>query len=326
MAEKKKKNEDIFNATELTPLAIEYKRLQEKGDHDAAHLILEKIIIGSTPMFTRLAQYEGYHRTVDIDRLVSAAQSKVIRWLYAWSIKKGPLFSFFSKCSKYAFLSEISKETVYRQRYHVTSDNLESIFGQEDHPSMTEAALDTDKMFQDIFVRWGSPQEQNAIRYLLRCIVEDGHDKHAAIKGAAYAWGISFEISKFFYNWCLMELRHRMYKEIRIPFTQQDLFRHAHSYTPLVDLLEIITWDQLVKLIAIMGGTRLKIPTLAQMTKLSTDYRTALEIEDSPMDVDSVGEIAKNHKRSVKTAHQAYREIVESTTIERTGEHELFPH
>ena len=326
MAEKKKaKHEEIFRASELTPMATEYKWAVAKGDVVKADELLEQIIIGSTQMFQRLAQHEGYHRTVDVDRLVSAAQQKVIKWLEKWDIEKGPLFSFFSKCSKYAFLSEIHKETQFRARYHTTSDNLETIYGTEDHPSMADEVANTTKLFEGIFVRWGAPQQQEAIRYLLRCIIEEGHDKNAAIRGAAYAWGISPVMSKFFYTWCLMELRTKMFDKIHLPFTQQDLFRHAHSYSAIVDLLEIITWDQLVKIIAVMGGTRLKIPTLAQMAKLNADYRMSLRIDQSDKDLDSIAEIAKDNRRTVKTAQQAYIETIDNLSPDRSGEHELFP-
>ena len=233
-------------------------------------------------------------------------------------------------CSKYAFLSEIQKENQYRSRYHVTSDNLESIFGAEDHAIMQEKVIQTEKIFQRIFVRWGSEQHQSCIRYLLRCIADsddaDGHNKQKAIKGAAFAWGLSLDLVKFFYNWCLMELRTQMYEHIRIPFTEQDLFRSAHSFDHFADLLDILTWDQVKKMIAIMGGTRLKIPTLAQMTKLAVDYRISRQIETSDMDTDSVAQIAKENRRSIKTAQQAYADTIEIMSPDRSGEYELFPH
>ena len=76
-------------------------------------LVLEQIVEGSTAMFERLAQFEDFHYTVDLPILVSAAQEKVIKWLAKWQPKKGRLFSWFSKCAKNAFRSELVKVNQY---------------------------------------------------------------------------------------------------------------------------------------------------------------------------------------------------------------------
>ncbi|MGA2248605.1 MAG: hypothetical protein ABSH48_26925, partial [Verrucomicrobiota bacterium] len=89
-------NEHIFAASYLEPLAIKWKELNAKGKHAEAMLVLEEIVVGSTQMFQRLAQHEGYHFTVDLDILVSAAQEKVVKWLLRWQRKRGKLFTWFS--------------------------------------------------------------------------------------------------------------------------------------------------------------------------------------------------------------------------------------
>jgi len=324
--EKKPASEHIFPATHLTKLAIRWKELNDKGRHAEAMPVLEEIIIGSTQMFERLAQHEDFHYTVDLKILVAAAQEKVVRWLLSWKPQKGRLFSFFSKCAKNAFRSEIVKAVQYRKRYHVTSDNLESFFGQEDHTAYrNDAASELKKSIESISVRWGDPQEIGAIMYLISCVVEEDEiDKQRAIRSAAYAWAISPELSKFFYSWVLMELRDKMYAKVYIPFTQQDLFRHHYSYTHLVDLLNIITWEQLRKIIAVMGGTRLKIPTIAQMVRMTEDHKIFEEIDAGDKDPVAVEETAKKNKRSPRNAQEIYEEMVHTLHHDRTGEFPLY--
>src|SRR5208337_1352821 len=108
--------EHLFAASYLEPLAIRWKELNAKGKHTEAMLVLEEIVVGSTQMFQRLAQHEGYHFTVDLDILVSAAQEKVVKWLIRWQRKKGKLFTWFSKCAKNAFRSELVKVNQFRKR------------------------------------------------------------------------------------------------------------------------------------------------------------------------------------------------------------------
>jgi hypothetical protein len=317
--------EHIFPASQLTPLAVKWKELVAVGRQKEAMVVLEEIVIGSTAMFERLAMFEDFHYTVDLKILVSAAQERVVKWLLRWEPKKGRLFSWFSKCAKNAFRSELVKVNQFRKRYYVTSDNLEQFYGEDDHSiNKHDLARDVKARIHELSCRWGDPQEIGAIRYLIECIIDDEHKKQGAIWAAAYAYGISLDQAKFFYSWALVALRHQMYDKIHIPFTEQDLFRARESYTHLPGLLEIITWDQMQRLIAVFGGMRLKIPTLAYMAKSKEDYRLFCELDKSDLDPDSVAAIARVNKKTVRTAQEVYNEMVGILDPKRYGEHSIY--
>jgi hypothetical protein len=289
--------------------------------------ILEEVIIESTPMFERLAQHEEYTNTVDLGILVSAAQEKVIKWILKWEPKKGRLFSWFSKCAKHAFLSEIVKATQYRKRYYVTGDNLEKYYGLEDHASdKRDLTREFDRKLKLLYCRWGCPQEIGAIRYLVECLVHDldNHDKQAAISGAAYAWGISVDLAKFFYSWVLVALRDIHYDRCRVPFTEEDILRHGLSYTNFTNLYDYMTHEQIKHLIATHGGQRIKIPTIAQLHKLRDDYRMFESVMASDLDPESVAAIAKKKKKSPRSAQEAFMSMVEATNPHRSGEHQVY--
>lgn len=323
-------NEHIFPASEVTPLALKWKDLNANGDHTTAMLVLDEIIQLSTPMFERFAQHEEYTNTVELSVLVSAAQEKVVKWLLKWNPKyggNGKIFSWFSKCAKHAFLSEIVKANQYKKRYHVTGDNLEKYYGTMDHESdKHDLTTEFDRSLKDLFCRWGSPQEIGAIRFLVECFVHDldNHNKQAAIRGAAYAWGISMDMAKFFYSWVLIALRDLHYARIRVPFSEEDLLRHALSYTNFVELYDFMPHDQIKRLIAKMGGQRIKIPTIAQLAKQKEDYETFEAVLDSDKDPETVAEIAKKKKRSPRTAADAYAAMVEATNPNRSGEYAVY--
>jgi hypothetical protein len=158
--------EHIFPASQLTPLAVKWKELSSAGRHKEAMQVLEEIVVGSTAMFERLAMYEDFHYTVDLKILVSAAQERVVKWLLRWEPKKGRLFSWFSKCAKNAFRSELVKVNQFRKRYYTTSDNLEQFYGHEDHEvNKHDMADEVRNRIHDLTCRWGDPQEIGAIRY-----------------------------------------------------------------------------------------------------------------------------------------------------------------
>jgi len=321
----KPQSEHIFAASQLTPLAVRWKELNAAKRHKEAMEVLEQIVIGSTAMFERLAQYEDYHYTVDLPMLVSAAQEKVVKWLLRWQPRKGRLFSWFSKCAKNAFRSEVVKVSQYRKRFHVTSDNLEKFYGMDDHEvNKLDLARDVRSRIDAMTCRWGDPQEIGAVRFLIESIIMDDHDKHAAVKSAACAWGISLELSRFFYNWSLVALRQQLYEKARVPFTEQDLIRAAHSYTFLPDLIDIIGVDQTRKLIAIMGGSRFRLPTMASITKLKDDHQLHHELAISDQDPDSFAGVARKRKRTLRTAEQIFHEMTDTIDPRRSGEHEIY--
>lgn len=283
--------------------------------------ILEEIVVESTAMFERLAQFEDFHRTVDLPILVSAAQEKVVKWLLRWKPKKGKLFSWFSKCAKNAFRSEVVKTVQFRRRVHVTGDNLEKFYGFDEHEAdKHDAEASLRAKLDQITCRWGDPQEIGAIRYVIECVLDEQHNKQASIRAAAYAYGISLEQAKFFYNWALIAMRDELYDQAYLPLTDQELFVQAYSYTILPDLLNVVTWDQMKKIIAVFGGKRLKIPTVAQVAQVKEDYETFREIDAGDQDPDSVSAVAKKRRRSVRTAQEAYESMVEVLNPNRAGE------
>lgn len=321
--------EHIFPQTRLTKLAIRWKELNEANRHREAMALLEDIIKDSTPMFERLAQHEDYDYTVDLKILVAAAQEKVVRWLLHWNPAKGRLFTFFSKCAKNAFRSEVVKVNQYRKRFHVTDQNPERLFGFHD-PTLNkhEGVEIVHKRMSEISARWGSPQELGAIRYILACMedIQDGtHDRQAVIKGAMFAYGIGSELSKFFYQWSLVALRDAMYTHVVPRFTEQDLFHAQFSYTLLPDLLHnLMGWDQVKRLVVLYGGQRFKIPTLTQVERVVENYKIYEEISGTDLSPTAISKVAKRHGKTDKTAQEIFEEMTSITHPNRTGDYPLF--
>lgn len=322
---KRAEGEHIFPASQLTPLAVQWKQLSAAGRHKEAMLILEQIVVGSTAMFERLAQFEDFHYTVDLPILVSAAQEKVIKWLIKWQPKKGRLFSWFSKCAKNAFRSELVKVNQYRKRYHVTSDNLEKFYGVEDHAvDKHDVVQETQSKLAGLTCRWGDPQEIGAVRFLTQCIIDDEHDKQAAIRSAAYAYCISFDLAKYFHNWAIVNLRHAFYEKVYIPFTEHELMMAAESYTFWPELVNIIGIEKAKEVSALLGNQRLKIPSLQYYAKLRENYRLSRDVQRCDLDPDAVAEVARKHKKTARTAQEIFTEMVEQIDPRRYGEHSIF--
>ncbi len=316
----------IFPDDELHQYAIRWKELNAKGKQGEAMVLLEKIVEGSTPMFERLAQHEKFHHTVDLEILVSAAQEKVVKWLLRWEPKLGKLFTWFSKCAKHAFLSELVKVNQYRKRYHSTDDSLEKFIGTEDHAiDKHDLAREVRASIEDLTCRWGDPQEIGALRYLIECIVdEENRDRQAAIRGAAYAWGISPDMAKFFYRWALTALRGAFIKRIRVNFTEQDLFLLSESYSDFADFHDDLTFEQMRNVMVKHGGKRVKIPTLSHVAKLKEDFQMWQEIEATDKDPISIAEVADRHRKSPKSATQAYEDMCQKLNPQRAGEFYIF--
>jgi len=322
-------NEHIFPATQLTALALRWKECTKDGREDEALAILEEIVSGSTTMFERFAQHEGFHRSVPLDILVAACQEKIVRWLIHWRPKKGRLFTWFSKCAKNAFRNEVGKAKQLRKRFHTFDETPEKLIGCTD-PTVDRhaAAIETHNRIRDITARWGSPRELGALRYVLLSFEElqDGQqDRQAILRGIQYAYCLTHEMAKFYYNWALIAMRNSMYEKIYVPFTEQDLFRAEFSHTLMPDLLDIMSWDTLKRFIVIYGGQRLRVPTMSQIIRLKEKYAIAREIENSDLDPETVSKIARKHGRTERTAQEIFEEMIQITDPVRSGEYEIFP-
>lgn len=325
--EKRDVGERIFPKSQITPLALRWRELVERREDDAAHAILNEIITLSTPMFASYARATEITSAVQLDVLVAAAQEKVVKWLLAWDCKRN-IHNWFTKCSHNAFLSELQKVQVFRDKYHCTSDNLEQIHGVEDHAiekkDMARELLENIKA--NLYGRWGSAQEKLAIQLTVECIVMDldNHDRNNCQRAVAYATGIPMETARFFYSWSLSALRDINYNRAYIPFTEEDITRHTQSYTNFVDLYEYMTHDQIKHMIATKGGQRIHIPTLAKIKKLKEAYAVARDIHKSDLDPDSVAKVGAKHKKSAKTATECYEQMVEQLRPDRSGEHKIY--
>jgi LAGLIDADG DNA endonuclease family len=235
-----------------------------------------------------------------------------------------------AQCAKNAFRSELVKENNFRDRFHTTSDNLEKFYPSLDHEiDKHDLAAEVRANLTKLTCRWGNPQEIGAIHFLIECILEEDHDKASAVRGAACAWGISMELSKFFYSQSLVMLRDQMYKRIRVPFTEEDIIRLAYSYTDFVSLFDAsntpLVWNIHGKyLCAVLGGKRIKIPTIAQISALLEAKQIFDEIDASDKDPESIAEIATRHGKSSRTAQEIFTEMSEILDPRRSGEYDIF--
>lgn len=230
-------------------------------------------------------------------------------------------------CSRHAFLSEISKVTQHRRRFHaIGDDNLEKFFGEEDHASMAEdAALEAKERVRGITVRWGSPIEQLAVRYAIDAMVEPRlKDRNAIIKGLCFATGVSPDMGKFFYNWGLFALRDAMWDKIHIPFTEEDILRNRESYTHVPDLIDIVGFPAFRRIAATMGGARIRIPTLGQMARDHEAFRVAAEIEAAGLDPGAVSSVARKYQKTDKTAQELFDDAMRLRNPDLGGEHYLY--
>jgi hypothetical protein len=240
-------------------------------------------------------------------------------------------------CAKNAFRSELAKVNQYRRYIHSTGENLEKFFGEDDYSKYKdEAKQEVKSHLKEITTRWGDLQEIGAVRFILDSLVEERQKapeepeesatatRERIIRSAAFAWCLSPDLAKFTYSWAVYALRDSMYKKIYIPFTEEDVLRHAESYTHLVDFMDIIGWDKFKRVIALLGGNRIKLPTLQQLGRLHENYQLSLEIRETGDDPETVAKVGKKRGRNAKTAQEVYAEMSDLMDHKRCGEHLVY--
>jgi hypothetical protein len=325
--ESRTKDEHIFPETKIRPLVLNWKRLIEEERPVEAMDLLEVIIVDSTEMFKRLAQHEKFHHTVPLDSLVVAAQEKVPKWLIKWDPAKGSLFSWLSTCAKNVFRSELVKTTTFTKRHHCTDDDaaLERLSGfTDDGQDAKDKAEAVMSKLHGITCPWASIEMRSAIRFIIECVMEDDHRKQECIRGAAFAWGLSMETTKFLYIWATTEMRNELYDDKFMRFTDQDAFRAAYRNTPYPQMVDIVGWDRFQKWCAVHGGMRLRPPTIADLARIKQQAKIYLEIEQSDKDPESIMKIARRYNKTDKSATDIYMNMVDTMDPALNGDYPVY--
>lgn len=317
----------IFPESKLSPMVLEWKRLVKEERDDDALRLLEQIIVSSSEMYARLAQHENFHRTVSVNQLIAAAQQKTAVWLVHWDPARGSLFSWLSKCAKNVFRAELARVLSHQKRICSTDDDvtLDRLMGSVDHEvDLHDAAAEIEAKLKDITGRWAGHQERGCIQYLIACISSDTHNKLNSIKAASYAWGISFEMSRFFYSWCVITLRQALLEKAFNPITEQDLIRCSYTNTLIPDFIDTIGFILFKKVIGIFGGMRIRIPSIADIDKQRKKLILYREMDASSMDPDTVATLAKKSGRTARSAMEVFLEMTDTFNPKNGGEHYVY--
>ena len=319
------KGQHIFNADKIQPEAIRWKSLVAQGRLEEADKLMEEIIPQCKNLFSRFAQYEKFDTNVELNSLINEAMLRVPHWIHYWKPDTSPLFTYISVCSKRLFGGMAKKESDYRGRYFASGDNLEKFCGSEDHEvEKHDAAKELKDRLSDITSRWRCKQSNDAIRMYIDVLVSgDKINKKALQRAASYAYGISPQLAKFYYTWTLVAMRDIMYDKLRIKYTDQDLFRLSHSYTFLPDILTVITWQQMIKIMGLFGGQRIKIPTLDSITSTKKEVELYREL-DKVQTPEEFGKIAKKHGFTDKSAQKVYDKMTNVLNQAHDSEHSLY--
>ena len=321
------KDEHIFPETKIRPLVFNWKRLVAEEKTWEAMDLLEVIINDSTEMFKRLAQHEKFHHTVPLDSLVAAAQEKIPKWLMKWDPAKGSLFSWLSTCAKNVFRSELVKTTTFTKRVHCTDDDaaLERLSGFTDDGQDSKDRSDAiHAKIKGMTAPWASEEMRGAIRYIIECIMEEDHRRQDCIRGAAFAWGLSMDTTKFLYSWTHVQMKVELFDETYTRFTDHDLFVASYRNTPWPQIVEMIGWDVAKKVFACAGGQRLKVPTVGELGRLMQQGRMVQEILKSDKDPDAMSKIAKRFSKTEKSATDIYVTLTGIMNPANSGEFPVY--
>jgi hypothetical protein len=323
------KDEHIFPASKIEPLVLTWKKLTQQNRQREAMQVLETIVVDSTEMFKRLAQHEKFHHTVPLDALVVAAQEKIPKWLDKWDPAKGSLFSWMSTCAKNVFRSELVKTTTFTKRIHCTNDDqaLERLSGfAEDGQESKDRADAIMAKLHNMTCPWASDEMRGAIRYIIECILQDEHSRQNCIRGAAFAWGTSLDMSKFLYSWTHTQMRFELYSDKQLSYTEQDIFRACQRFTLGPQLLDIFGWQAMKMVIAVCGGQRWKIPTAAELDRMVQYSRMVCEVESTDKDPESIALVARRYGKckSEKTATDLYDQMTRILSPAMSGEFQVY--
>jgi len=246
-------------------------QLRETGDISCWH----KIIEGSIPLMDSIIRDGHYIKYADIHELRSECSIKLWKVIHNFDPKRGKAFTIFSISLKNFLLSYI-KRKVSKQRIYTESckdEFLEEIQGE------AYVSYSIPKHFQDrileIDTRFIEENQRNALKYFIHYFIADGlwESKTKMVYTASSIFKLQIDKSAILYDYALLKLRSELLDLSDIELTDIEILRLNKRWSVIPELAELIGMPSMLKLIKVMGGINLTIPSIRDIQKLEKSKR-----------------------------------------------------
>ncbi len=309
----KKTKQKIFNNEIVTELAIQFK---QTGDLTTYRRVCE----GSNDLMDSIIRSNKFHLQAPFDDIKNFLFLQLENWLAKWSPEKGKIYSYFSTCIKHAAISFVSKESLYRQRFMLTDLSMEAVSGACVMPVYTaelrQVLIDG---LKDLTVRWREPVIQNAIRYMVCCVVNNQMEKRQEIlRTAMLAFPIDINTAKFLLDWTQAAVRAALLEHYDQPLGEIDIIRASERFSLLPDIISLVGLINAKKLMVVFAGTTIRFPSQTQLrrhTMLKKIHRS-LSQDPTPDNVQQLSRESRTTPEKVEYLYENLNENVQAGLID----------
>ena len=258
-----KKKKMYFDENLITSLILGWK---ETGDIEYWH----KIIENSIPLIDSVIREGNYTKYADIEELRAECSIKLWKVIHNFDPKRGKSFTIFSISLKNFLLSYIKRKIAKDKIYTGDADEefLENICDE----TYVNYSIPDDfkRKILEIDTRFVEENQKNAIKYFISYFINDGFwvSKTKMIYTAASVFKLQIDKASVLYDYSLLKLRSELMDLSDIELNDIEILRINKRWSVIPELAELIGMNMMKKLIKIMGGINITIPSIRDIQKL----------------------------------------------------------
>lgn len=257
----------IFDNELVETLVIEWKRTKDGA-------IYQRVCKETTNLIDAIIRSNGFYRQMDFNDIRNNVFVELISFIDKWDPGRGTkLYSYLSTCIRNACISTVRTDAENKKRHVYTDVSLDTL-GDSDNVSMSHNYSTDEVDFirskaHMLECRWKEPIIRAGIQYLVECHLSGrNHRKREIIRSLCLGYKMPQATSKFLFDWTTTSLRAELLSMYDSPLGDVDLLRLAEKFSHLPDMINLIGYPAVKKLLAVFSGVQIRFPSLPHIKKL----------------------------------------------------------
>lgn len=297
-----KKN--VFDNELVEKLTVEWKKSRDVNTY-------QSICNGCLNLIEAIVRSNGFYRQVPYSDIRNEMFVTLHVYLEKWDATKGhKLYSYLSSCIYNACISFVKSESNVKKRMCFTDTPLDSL-GHESDVSYTHNEYTAEDIkylrekVEQMSCRWKEPVIRESLRFIVEAILQNrAHLRKGILKSLSFGYNLPINTSKFLLDWAIASTRMQLIEMHESPLGDIDVIRSSQKYSFVPDMINLIGFQNVKKLIGVFNGMTIKFPTLQGVRKCLAVKEVINSKDYTPDNIAAVGKALGLAKEKVQEAFE----------------------
>lgn len=260
-----KKN--VFDNEHVERLTVEWKKSRDINTY-------QSICNGCLNLIEAIVRSNGFYRQVPFSDIRNEMFVTLQGYLEKWDPTRGnKLYSYLSSCIFHSCISFVKSDSNIKKRCVSTDAPLDSL-GNENDVSYTHIEYTSEDIkylrekTEQMCCRWKEPIIKESLRFIVEAILQNrSHLRKEILKSLSFGYQLPINTSKFLLDWAIASTRMQLIEMHETPLGDIDAMRSSQKFSFIPDMINLIGFKNVTKLIGVFNGMTIKFPTLQGVRK-----------------------------------------------------------